>query len=118
MYVPGSTSGLRCVFITSTPSSAPELTREEQEWVNILNKQDANAILNSAENKQKVNKFGQLIFDTFFRQSGGDSRAAFESCQRICEALAFTGDRDARIRKSHVEAAWRDIGDENVRWEP
>lgn len=110
----GPTGGY-AIFRLYKSEPAQALSKEEQEWVDMLNKLDATAILDGADNEKNVNAMGQLIFN-IFKKSGGTTEAGKKSCQRICDALAFTGDKDAQLRKSRVEAAWDRIGDDTFRW--
>jgi len=106
------TPPLRFSVSFSTPQEG--LTFWEKLWFTKFLEFPIKSILN--ERKEECKALAQQAFDSFKQQSGGNSLYAKESLVHICDAMR--NNLETYPYYGHLLRAWRDVGDDTVKWEP
>ncbi|KAF3361909.1 hypothetical protein PHSC3_001563 [Chlamydiales bacterium STE3] len=68
------------------------------------------------QGEAKCKAIGQAAFNEFKEKAGGNSWAAKEAVQKICDLVRSLA-QDGALRKQYVERAWDGIGDAKWRWQ-
>lgn len=97
-----------------SPATSPELSEQDQEFLERLSTLSPDDIRHGEEAKDRCHEIGQEIFATY-KNSGNslDGKAALE---RVFSALSFVP--EAEKLRFAVGYAWAGIGDAAVRWTP
>jgi len=82
-------------------------------YIQMLCSMPLDSILKEREAECKA--IGQKAFNEFKEKSGGNSFAAKEAVQDLCDSILSIA-KDGALRKRYVESAWGGIGDDNWRW--
>lgn len=107
-------------FISSDPSVCPQLSAEEEQYVQeLVSIKPLDSILTDKNVREKCKNLGQKIFDQAKATHKGDSNKAKDVVVRICNATRFNQSdnaKDASLRKQYIERAWDGIGDDTCPW--
>ena len=102
--------------ISSKPENTPKLSPLEREYAETTASiMPLNSILDRGIGESNCKAIGQKAFDEFKKQANGNSWAAREAVQKICNSMLSLA-QDGSLRKQYIEHAWNGIGDENWRW--
>ncbi|MEK7339910.1 MAG: hypothetical protein WBD50_01735 [Candidatus Rhabdochlamydia sp.] len=102
--------------ISSAPSARPQLSAEEEQYVQeLVSIKPLNSILTDKNVREKCKSLGQKVFDQAKVAHNEDSFAAKDVVVRICNAICFSCN-DGSLRKQYIERAWDGIGDDVWRW--
>lgn len=96
----------------------PELTRQEQTFLEQLSCLSSQAIRAGGTEKEQCRQIGQTIFNLYKKKNDGNSLAGKAALQRIYSALSFVRSHEAGELRSAIKDAWVGIGDNSCRWLP
>jgi hypothetical protein len=113
MAAPVGFESSRMFFLSSAPSTYPQLSVEEEQYVQELVCIPFDSIL--TYKKVHCKNLGQKIFDRAKAAHKGDTSKAQDVVVRICNAIYFSCN-DGSLRKQYIERAWDGIGDDVWRW--